>query len=278
MKILKITFAFFFCLSFLGNNFFETNRIPYDRMILIPGGTFLMGDSTKMHIRELEGPDNPGHIVHVDSFFIDKYEVTNAEFKSFVEAGGYYKKEIWSNDGWQFVRGNNINAPGFWDDPDLGFSHPDKPVVGVMFYEAEAYAKWIGKRLPSEAEWEYAARGSDGRIYPWGNDAPSCTTANFFGCNNSTSRVGSTPKGDSPFGVSDMAGNVFEWVQDSYDRGYYLMSPKDNPQKIDSNNFFKVVRGGSFLNTEENLETYQRTHFKLYYWDKFIGFRCARSK
>jgi formylglycine-generating enzyme required for sulfatase activity len=280
MKNLKSIFIFLlFLFSFLGNTSLYKNKIPYDRMILIPKGDFLMGDSTKIKSGDPEAPDNPGHMVHIDSFYIDRYEVTNAEFKSFVESGGYYKKEVWSEEGWLFVRGNNINAPGFWDHPELGFSNPDKPVVGVTYYEAEAFANWMGKRLPTEAEWEYAARGVDGRIYPWGNDAPTCDLANYFGCSNSTSKVGSFPKGNSPFGVSDMAGNAFEWVKDVYDKGYYLFSTSDNPQgpKADVLSY-RIVRGGSYLNTENNLVTYNRVHFREYYWDKYIGFRCARSK
>ncbi len=238
-----------------------------------------MGDSSKMNLSFEYVPEDLGHWVNVDSFYIDKYEITNSEFKQFVESGGYYKQDLWSEEGWFFVRSNNLNAPGFWDHPELGFSHPEKPVVGVTYYEAEAYAKWVGKRLPTEAEWERAARGSDGRKYPWGNQRPDCSLAIFFGCSSSTAKVGYCQKGDSPYGVSDMAGNVYEWVKDVFDLGYFQISPKNNPQGPSGHALsYMVTKGGSFYNTEEHLVTFKRTHFRKTYWDKFIGFRCAKSK
>lgn len=276
MKI-KITFITFFAICFLG--VINYSYIPFDRMILIPGAEFLMGDSTKINNQSSDIDNDIGHYVKVDSFYIDKYEVTNAEFRLFVEKGGYFRQELWSEEGWRFIRSNNINGPGFWDDPDLGFSHPDKPVVGVTFYEAEAYAKWIGKRLPTEAEWELAARGTDGRPYPWGTKSPDYTLANFLGFSKSTSKVGSFPKGNSPYGISDMAGNVMEWVNDAYESGYYTYGPKENPKGPPPSVLcFRVVRGGSFMHSEENLLTYKRFRFRQNFWDKFLGFRCARSK
>jgi formylglycine-generating enzyme required for sulfatase activity len=245
-------------------------------MLLIPAGKFLMGDSTIRTREQIEMADNKGHWVFIDSFYIDKYEVTNNEFKAFVESYAYYKQEFWSELGWTYISVNNINAPAFWDDPDIGFDHPNKPVIGVSFFEAEAYAKWAGKRLPTEAEWEYSAKGTDYRKYPWGNLEPNCKHANYLGCSNYTEDVGSHPMGNSPFGVSDMSGNVFEWVQDYYYKEYYQLE-ENNPSGLAFPSQYRVARGGSYKHSENNMVTYNRNRFRATYFDKFIGFRCAKS-
>src|SRR3989304_9066058 len=149
-----------------------------DDMVVIPEGPFLMG-STKEDIdrlldldRNIEverlGNEMPQREVFLSAYFIDKYPVTNAHYKKFIESGGYTQKPLWSDAGWQYILESNPLENNGLDGVLHG--EPDCPVVNVSWYEAEAFAKWAGKRLPTEAEWEKAARGPDGRIYPWGNE------------------------------------------------------------------------------------------------------------
>jgi formylglycine-generating enzyme required for sulfatase activity len=273
----KVVFILTLYLSLLNFGLNTNSTTTNDGMLLIPKGRFLMGDSTISTREQIEMTDNKGHWVHIDSFYIDKYEVTNKEFRAFVEDNAYYKEEFWSERGWVYVAVNNINAPAFWDDPNIGFDHPNKPVVGISFYEAEAYAKWAGKRLLTEAEWEYAAKGTEYRKYPWGDSEPDCRYANYLGCSEYTKDVGSCPKGDSPFGVSDIAGNVFEWVQDYYNKEYYRYSRESNPDGLAFSSQYRVARGGSYKHSENMMLTYTRNRFKATHFDKTIGFRCAKS-
>ena len=166
--------------------------------------------------------------------------------KRFMDGGGYSDENLWSEAGWQWRVDNDITLPRYWEDDR--FNGEDSPVVGVSWYEAEAFANWQSNesgmelRLPTEAEWEKAARGTDGRIFPWGNDWDP-TRVNYCdsNCDQSwkdaagddgyafTAPVGSYPDGVSPYGALDMAGNVWEWTADRYDDGYYADGPDRNP-------------------------------------------------
>jgi formylglycine-generating enzyme required for sulfatase activity len=256
-------------------------------MVLIPSGEFTMGSVSG------EGDDNerPQHRVNVSAFYIDRYEVTNAQFRRFIEAGGYTDRNNWSDEGWRWRR--NVTEPEYWSDgnPNFGEVYPQYPVVGVSWYEAEAYARWAGKRLPTEAEWEKAARGTDGRMYPWGNEEPTCERAVFRGCGTgpwemsfgrlrfACRAVGSCAAGRSPYGVEDMAGNVWEWVADWKDNKYYSKSPVADPPGPTTGRY-RVVRGGAWNLATNNLGSARRgNYYNSYpkYRDLFIGFRCARS-
>ena len=148
-------------------------------------------------------------------YWIDQYPVTNEKYRAFILADGYGNQAYWSVEGWKWKAENNIIVPEYWNDTE--WNKADHPVVGVNYYEAEAYAKWAGKRLPTEREWEKAARGEDGREYPWGDEFDKNK------CNSSEAAIGHTtpvtqyPKGVSPYGCYDMAGNVWEWCADWYD-------------------------------------------------------------
>jgi len=190
--------------------------------VYVPAGEFLMG------------PADALETAHLDAYWIGQTEVTNAQFRAFVDAGGYTTARYWSAGGWQWRSDNSRTGPGCWEDAD--FNAADQPVICVTWYEAEAYANWLAEfsgepvRLPTQAEWEKAARGADGRIYPWGDDFDG-TRLNYCDVNCSyggdasyddgvgdrTAPVGSYPAGASPFGALDMAGNVWEWTIDPSD-------------------------------------------------------------
>jgi len=211
-------------------------------MIAIPTSRFWMGSGRG------EGPDNerPQHRVYLNSYFIDKYPVTNAQFEHFVEDTGYLTDAERNDSGLiADFRGIWKNGKGVsWRYYFLAKTM-NHPVVLVSPNDAIAYCEWAGKRLPTEAEWEKAARGTDGRKYPWGNaPEPDDTHANFMG--RGTKPVGSYSTGVSPYGCFDMAGNVWEWSHDLYDAFYYQKSPESNPRGADSSSK-RVNRGVIYL-------------------------------
>jgi serine/threonine-protein kinase len=220
-------------------------------MVFVPAGPFQMGSTDAD--RDAYDCEKPTHAVTLDAFWIDKTEVTNAQYRQCVEAGA-------------------CEEPSCWDNGDLNAA--DQPVVCVTWDDAQAYAAWAGGRLPTEAEWEKAARGTDGRLYPWGENAPDCKDANYKGCVARTVAVGSYPKGASPYGALDMAGNAWEWVADWYDNTYYSNAPSDNPQGPDGGER-RVVRGGSFDMSEARLRTAFRIGNLPAYSNWDIGFRVV---
>jgi formylglycine-generating enzyme required for sulfatase activity len=220
-------------------------------MVYVPAGEFLMGsteDDPDAHPEE-----KPQHAVYLDAFWIDRTEVTNDQYRKCMEAGA-------------------CREPGCWDDGDL--NAPNQPVVCMNWADAQDYAAWVGGRLPTEAEWEKAARGTDGRIYPWGNNPPDCDRTNHEGCAGKALPVGSHPDGASPYGVLDMAGNVREWVADWYDTDYYSQSPLRNPQGPESGSF-RVLRGASFNYYRWVARCANREGNYPINWNWWIGFRVV---
>jgi eukaryotic-like serine/threonine-protein kinase len=241
--------------------------------VLIPAGSFQMGcdidnpaengcNAVEWQTREL-----PLHAVHLDAYYVDKFQVTNARYQACVDAGGCTPPSDSSSN----------TRPDSYGNPE----YADYPVIWVDWHQANAFCRWAGKRLPTEAEWEKAARGSgDTRKYPWGNGEPICTLANFaegLGCSQDTRQVGATPAGASPHGVMDMAGNVWEWVNDWYQADYYGVSPAANPQGPGAGEY-RVLRGGSWNFSGFFLRTAFRFRGKPGYEYFNIGFRCARSR
>ena len=171
--------------------------------------------------------NTPKHTVYLDAFWIDRTEVTNAQYQKCTDADACQSHGEYGSD----------------------FNDPTQPVVGVSWNDANDYCQWVERRLPTEAEWEKAARGTDGRKYPWGNQSPNCNLLNYWGkeggCMGRTSPVGGYPAGVSPYGALDMAGNVLEWVADWYDTNYYASSPDRNPTGPDSGSV-RVLRGSSW--------------------------------
>jgi formylglycine-generating enzyme required for sulfatase activity len=184
------------------------------RLVAIPAGEFWMGSDAP------EGGENerPRRRVATAAYRIGEVPVTNADFAPFV-ADGYAERSLWSDEGWEWVRRSSVRAPRFWDDPDWSsYLAGDQPIVGVSWYEAEAFARSLGMRLPTEVEWERAARGDDGRRFPWGDEWRPDLAAHRGGLRQ-TLPVGAFPGNVSPHGVRDCAGNVWEWCADEYTLG-----------------------------------------------------------
>jgi serine/threonine-protein kinase len=229
--------------------------------ILIPAGRFQMGcDNSK---DSCQGDEQPLHTVTLSAYTIDKYEVTNARYKACVDAGGCEPPQ----------EASSYTRDVYFGNPEFA----DYPVIKVTWRQASAFCAWEGKRLPTEAEWEKAARGgSDTRKYPWGDSAPDCTKTNYDWCVGDTSRVGSHPSGASPYGVMDMAGNVWEWVNDRYDSSY--VSPGSNPQGPATGGN-RVLRGGSWGNYDNYVRSaYRGNRNPVNWYNDYLGFRCVRSQ
>ncbi|HEY2360416.1 MAG TPA: SUMF1/EgtB/PvdO family nonheme iron enzyme [Candidatus Angelobacter sp.] len=162
--------------------------------------------------------EGPPQLLSIPSFWITRCKITNREFLAFVNDGGYSRPEFWDADGLRWLRERNVTTPAFWDNPV--FNGLDRPVTGVSFYEAMAYACWAKARLPWEAEWEKAARGEDGRPYPWGHQEPDSNMAHFapdfVPVKFETVAAEGCPDGDSPYGCRQMAGNLYEWCLDFF--------------------------------------------------------------
>jgi formylglycine-generating enzyme required for sulfatase activity len=242
-------------------------------MVYVPGGTFEMGST--------EGFDDeqPVHAVTLDSFWIDKTEVTNDQFERFVQATDYRTDaekegigEVYSDGSWSEVDGADWQHP---NGPETSISgRMDHPVVQVTWNDATTFCQWAGGRLPTEAEWEYAARGPDGHIYPWGNDAPDDTLLNYNEDVGDITQVGSYPSGASWVGAMDMVGNVWEWVADWYDGDYYASSPSQNPKGPETRDEM-VVRGGGWSISGAGVRAASRYHPLPDDRVDALGFRCV---
>jgi formylglycine-generating enzyme required for sulfatase activity len=227
-------------------------------MVYVPAGEFLMGSTDGDP--EAGDDEKPQHTAYLDAFWIDQTEVTNAQFRKCVEAG-------------------RCQAPTTcdWGEPTYNDgSKADHPVVCVDWNQANAYCQWAGARLPTEAEWEKAARGEDGRTYPWGDSTPACNKAQYHGCDGHSVPVGSTVAGASPYGALGMAGNVWEWVADWYNSDYYTNSTANNPKGPNSG-AFRVLRGGSWYDLWDNVRAADRNYGNPSSRSKAFGFRCASS-
>ena len=235
-------------------------------MILIPAGPFIMGSHDGLP------NERPEHTVTLDAFFIDQYEVTLSLYRKFLESGKH-------------------ESPPTWDD-EAATTVGDRPATGMKWPSALAYCQWAGKRLPTEAEWEKAARGTDGRRYPWGDMQPFVDIANYnrgmwvneaitlvavtSGLEGMSVRHGLKEGGKSPFGLFHMAGNAAEWVADWYGRDYYQKGPEQNPTGSATGEK-RVLRGGSWADLPAALRVTARFSAEADYEDRTIGFRCAMN-
>jgi len=222
---------------------------PHAGMAFIPAGWFTMGED------DGRTSNQPQHLVYLDDYCIDLLEVTRQAFINFLDESGY-------------------QASG-WLSPDTVL-HPDLPATGVLWEDAHAYCQWVGLRLPTEAEWEKAARGTDGRRYPWGNDWDMHKANTAESGVGGPVPVGSFSLGASPYGLLDMCGNAAEWVSDYFDPAYYSASPDHNPTGailvLDHG-----LRGGSFASPSDQATTYFRDSSHSSQPNPRVGFRCAIS-
>jgi sulfatase modifying factor 1 len=233
-------------------------------MMLIPEGPFPMGSNDGI------GNERPVHTVSVPAYAIDQFEVTIGLYAKFLQATAH-------------------GPPPTWDEDSVTMAS-DRPVVGLNWYDAEAYCKWAGKRLPTEAEWEKAAHGTDGRRYPWGHMQPFVDIANYnrgvwvsnaitlapvsSGVEGMSVRHGTKEGGKSPYGLFHMAGNAAEWVADWYDREYYQRSPEKSPTGPKEGER-RVIRGGSWNDPPVGIRTTARVSAEPEYRDRTLGVRCA---
>ena len=232
----------------------DVTPIPVEEL-LIPDGSFEMG----CHSSICWSNQRPVHEVEVDEFYIDKFPVTNVRYAACIEAG--------------HCTHESLPLPHA-DNPELA----NHPVVSVDWFQAVAFCTWEGKRLLTEAEWEKAARGTGNiRFYPWGNDSPTCSHANYFNCVGGTSPVDSYPAGASPYGVMDMVGNTKEWVSDWYDDDYYSVSPSYNPQGLETGTARAIRGGAAWNNPETTLRAYYRSRYTPDSASDDLGIRCGRS-
>jgi formylglycine-generating enzyme required for sulfatase activity len=233
-------------------------------MVLIPEGDFFMGDPGE---DDVHYDENPCHTVYLDAFWIDCFEVTNRLYKRFIDETGHRAPSV--DAEWA--------EPYNWKNNQYPQDKADFPVVLVSWEDAVAYATWTGKRLPTEAEWEKAARGGVvKKNYPWGDEIDG-TRANHFTSITSANElkpVGSFPA--TPYGLYDVAGNVWEWCNDWYGQTYYRYAPASNPRGPDQG-LYRVFRGGAWINRGENLRCSERARNVPDHQSHIIGFRCARS-
>lgn len=250
----------------------------------LPGGKFMMGSD--------EGRDDekPPHEVKVSPFKISKYPITNAQFEIFMNEGGYENEKWWSQEGWKYRQERKWNEPRLWRDEN--FNLPNQPVVAVSWFEAEAFCNWLSAegieqraegnktivRLPTEAEWEFAARGEEERKFPWGKDEPTPEHANYARMINRPTAVGTYSRGATPEGIFDLAGNVWEWCLDWYAGNYYaecrkLKVVKDprGPAKGD----WRVLRGGTYWSDSNGLRGSGRSYYDPGVWGRYVGFRVC---
>lgn len=227
----------------IGSTFI--NLVDDSEFVYVPAGYFLMGNEEGNNLSD----EGPAVTVFLDAFWIQKYEVTNAQYLKCIQAD-------------------------YCDGHERDYPQNNSPAVSVDWYDALLYCNWIGGSLPTEAQWEKAARGTDGRLYPWGNELPNDRLVNFNESNKGPRPVGSYPLGTSPYGVEDMAGNVWEWVMDWYDSNAYSKIVYENPTGPDDG-LFRVIRGGSWYTGARSIRVVNRYRQYPHFSDISYGFRCS---
>ena len=279
MKTLLRKLLFFSCLAMLLCFGIIASSVadPYERMELIPAGEFRMGSNSG------QDREKPVHSVYVDAFYMDKYEVTNAEYAEFLNAKGKHAEggQIWLDIGDGDERIEYVSRKY-----QVKAGYENHPVVEVSWYGAMAYAEWKGKRLPTEAEWEKAARGGlSGLKYPWGNTIDS-SRASYNNHVTDTTAVGKYAA--NGYGLYDMSGNVWEWCLDEWNANFYSISPAQNPlsgansiQWLLDNYIgvktYRVLRGGSWDYNAAYVRVAYRSNTTPTNTNNYVGFRCARA-
>ncbi|MEG4838000.1 ergothioneine biosynthesis protein EgtB [Microcoleus sp. B9-D4] len=245
-----------------------------DSAIEIPAGEFYMGSDAA----EALDNERSRHLCYLEAYSIDRYPVTCRQYRDFMESGGYQNHDWWSAGGWKWLQGEAVSQPLYWSENQAFNNHP---VCGVSWYEAEAYCNFIGKRLPSEAEWEKAASweatNQTYRIYPWGEEPPNGRLCNHGNNIANTSPVDAFPKGASAIGCWDMLGNVWEWTASTFDAYPGFESyPYRGYSQVYFDGEHRVLKGGSWATFPQAL----RSSFRNWYYPGvrqiIAGFRCAK--
>ena len=246
---------------------------PIPSMITIPSGEFILGSTAIM----AQDNESPTSLIYLDSYAIDKYPVTCGEYQEFITLGGYDHPQHWSEEGWYWKESYSITQPLYWDETRIRRYHP---VYGVSYYEADAYARFVGKRLPTELEWEKAASWHPGEQkkyhYPWGDHLPNISNCNHHLNVGGTTPVNAYPQGQSPWGCYDLLGNVWEWTASDF-VGYsdFESYPYPGYSQTYFDNKHRVLRGGSWATRSWAL----RATFRNWYYPEIrqvvVGFRCV---
>lgn len=268
-------------------------------MVYVPAGAFLRGtpeprmQALQAQFGDYFSGESPQQSVYLSAYYIDRFEVTNRQYAQFLRAAGTDRHRYCHAD----EPPHKSHLPTYWRDPRL--NGPAHPVTGVDWYDADAYCRWAGKQLPAEAQWEKAARGPDGREYPWGNTWAAAYSRNvestlgrpihgerqwlrvlgrldLDALTQMTQPVGSFPLGVSPYGAHDMGGNLWEWCRDSYRKGYAPSAPVHNPAGPPPSPY-KVLRGGAWSSHRGKLRAAYRNYDLLTDRHLEIGFRCVKS-
>ncbi|MBD2438687.1 ergothioneine biosynthesis protein EgtB [Nostoc sp. FACHB-110] len=259
----------------LSVNSYQLSDNSHHDMVMIPAGEFQQGNNS------IDALDNeiPVHRVYLDTYFIDRYPVTCGQYQEFMSAGGYENREWWSDLGWQWLQLAQVKQPLYWHSDRAYNNHP---VCGVSWYEAEAYSHFVGKRLPTEAEWEKAAswdgEANRRRTYPWGEEIPTSEYCNCDRLVGQTTPVNAYPTGQSAYGLFDTLGNVWEWTA-SWFTPYpgFQSYPYIGYSQVYFDNQHRVLKGGSWATRPWGL----RSSFRNWYYPSvrqiFAGFRCAAN-
>jgi iron(II)-dependent oxidoreductase len=259
-----------------------------EEMVHVPEGSFVMGTDDRAWALDNE---RSAHEVDLPGFYLDRIPVTNRSFIEFVEDGGYGREEFWDREGWEWIKEEGISAPKHWYQPEphswwterFGFDEPvpmNAPVVHVSWYEADAYARWAGKRLPTEAEWEKAAswdpKTGTKRLYPWGDEPPMPERANLDQLAFGPAEAGAYPEGASAYGASGMIGDVWEWTASDFTAYPGFESfPYREYSEVFFDDGYKVLRGGSWATRPGAIRnTFRNWDFPIRR-QLFCGFRCA---
>ncbi len=272
MRLIRVSFVLFMAILFGGHHSAHSvGIVPTDivgkdgaPMVLVPSGPFPMG--VPPGDRDGGRDEYPRHEVSLDGFYIDKFEVTNGKYWEFVKVTGHRIPQHPQNP-----------SRTLWENGRISESLGERPVINVDWFDAEAYCRWTSKRLPTEAEWEKAARGTDDRRFPWGNMEPTHKHLNYnqqWQGEKTLMPVGSYEAGKSPYGAYDMAGNVWEWVADWYDPLYYEKSPDKNPPGPETGTH-KVLRSSGWSVETPLVRIFTRVKSDPLNRNDSTGFRCA---
>ena len=252
--------------------------------IEVPEGPFLLGtDEDEGQEQNHRAHESPRVTLDLPAFEIDRFLVTVARFTEFIDDGGYRRPELWRPIGWNFRVDQQLERPRFWNENERAewsaYLTPTRPAIGVSFYEAEAFARWADARLPTEVEWEKAARGPDGLEYPWGDDWIDDAAAFREVGPRKTVPVGVFARGESPYGALDMVGSVWQWCADVFDPKLYARIDDERPRGDEDADLagHRTVRGGAWNTLRYSLRCANRNSYPATARFSNLGFRLARD-